>query len=55
MIVTSLDDINLKCPLIEWLAEWIEERNEMKIKGHRLVKITVLAPPITPLIALVYT
>ena len=55
LIVTGLDDISLKCPPTEWLAEWMEGRNEMTIKGRRPAKTAVPAPPVTPPVAPVYT
>jgi hypothetical protein len=54
LIVASLGNISLKCPPLKWIAEWIEGRNEIKIKGHRAAKITVPTPLVTPLIALTY-
>jgi hypothetical protein len=55
LIVAGLGNISLKTPLTEWIAEWIEGRNEMTIKGRRPAKIAIPAPPVTPPLAPPYT
>jgi hypothetical protein len=55
LIVAGLGDISLKCPPTEWLAEWMEGRNAMTIKGRRPAKTAVPAPPVAPPVAPAYT
>ncbi len=54
LIITSLGDISLKCPPLEWILDWMEGRNEMKIKGCQAIKTIVPAPLVAPLVALAY-